>query len=1056
MSRFFDKKGEFTPPLEPIPFASQIRRYSVACISAGLLIFSVLPTYAQSESSSNKPAQTPQTQVGKVLYKGIVYDDLGEPLPGVHVSAKSLNIAAATDMDGRFTLMLPEGEHTLEITYIGMKPITAKANRKKEMKFYMETDAQMLKETVVTGIYTRNIESFTGAVSTFNNEELKQIGAQNILRSLSVLDPSFIITDNNLQGSNPNAKLDISINGKVNVTDLTQEYSTDPNQPLFILDGFESSLEAIQDLNMDRVESISILKDAASTAIYGSKAANGVVVVETIKPKQGQLRFSYNGSFTFSWPDLSDYNLMNAEEKLEFEKLAGVYKSYNSQSNTYVNLDENGEIIGESQRAAYYAKLKLVKEGHDTYWMNEPIRNGLTQGHNIYVDGGDQSFLYGIGLSYNNTQGVMKGSNRDVLNGNIRLTYRLKNLSFTNQTTIGNTVADNNTVAFSAFTQMNPFYDKWTVDGDIPKYVYKESGTERKIWNPMWDFQQNSFNTMDTWNFTNNFQMDLRIFNALRLRGNIQYQWNKSETEVFRSPNETAFNDTKTSLRGSYTNSRANSSTLNGRINLTYGISVKDHTFNAVAGMQFNDRKNDSNSFMVQGYSSDQFYNPNFSNGYPEGARPSSTDEQTRSVSYYTNFNYSYKMRYLLDFNLTRNGASQFGIDNPFSTTWSFGLGWNVHNEKFLENNKTISYLKLRYSLGNPGNQNYDAKLSSSIYSYVTGGTNPFGMAANVTTWGNNGLKWQRTVTHNFGLDINMFNDRLNFTTNYQIRKTDPLLVRIDLPTSTGSATAPMNVGATDNRSISFNLTYYIFKQRDLSWYVSANGNHYTTKYYNIGNLLEEYNKAGRASASLMRYYDNASTTALYVVRSAGIDPATGNEIFLKPDGSYTYEWKQEYEVEYGDTNPDLQGAFNTTLVYKGFTLGASFTYRFGGDTQLSTLLNKVENISDDALKYNQDRRALHSRWQKPGDIVKFKRIDDTSTTHMSSRFVAEENTIQCSSIRLGYQTSTAKWLKNIGATSVSFNAYMNNIFRISTIKEERGTSYPFERSVTCSVGINF
>lgn len=413
-------------------------------------------------------------------------------------------------------------------------------------------------------------------------------------------------------------------------------------------------------------------------------------------------------------------------------------------------------------------------------------------------------------------------------------------------------------------------------------------------------------------------------------------------------------------------------------------------------------------------------------------------------------------MRYLIDFNLTTNGASQFGINDPFATTWAVGVGWNVHNEHFLADSKVINYLKLRYSLGNPGNQNYDAKLSSSIYMYNTAHSNPFGLAAWVETWGNNNLKWQRTVTHNFGLDVQFFASRLNLNVDYQMRDTDPLLVRIDMPTSTGAATAPMNVGATDNRSISVSMTYYLIKQREFNWYISGNLNHNTTKYKKIGNLLQEYNERGQASASLLRYYDNASTTGVYAVRSAGIDPATGNEIFIKKDGSYTYEWKQEDEVLIGDSNPKVQGSFQTSLVYKGFTFGASFSYRVGGLTQLSTLFNKVENISSSQLKYNQDKRALYDRWQKPGDIARFKRIDDTNSTKMSSRFIEKENTFSCNSINIGYRTTNADWLKYIGASAINFTAYMNDIFRISSIKEERGTSYPFERSVSFSIGLNF
>ena len=989
-----------------------------------------------------------------LLVKGVVRDENGEPMPGVTVLVKGTTMGTATDVNGKFQIRLPQGKHLLEISFIGMKTLTVEATPDKEIVVQMESDVQVLKETVVTGIYTRNIESFTGAVTTFTKEELKQVNPTSVLKSLSILDPSFIITENRLQGSNPNTMLDVSINGKINMTDLNNEYETNPNLPLFILDGFETTLEAIQDLNMDRVESISILKDAASTAIYGSKAANGVVVIETIKPKPGQLRLSYNGNFTVNWPDLSDFNLMNAAEKLEFEKLSGVYKTY--KDGAWLNLDENGEIIGDAERARYYAKLKLVKEGYDTYWLNEPIRSGFNQTHNVFIDGGDASFLYGVGISYNHVTGVMKGSDRSVLNGNIRLTYRLDKFSFTNQTTFGNTKLNNNTVDFSAFSRMNPFFAKRNENGEVPKYVYKE-GTSTYYWNPLWDMEQNSYNQGNTWSLSNNFQMEILFTRDLRLRANVQYNMAKSETEVFKSPTETAFVNTKDNQKGTFTKSNTSNSTWNGRLTLTYGRSFGNHTFNGVGGMSFSDNSMQTYSFMAQGYSTDMFSNPNFSAGYPEGGRPSSTDKKSRNVSYYLNFNYSYLMRYLLDFNYTNSGSSQFGINDPFTTTWAFGVGWNLHHESFLEGNPYITYLKLRYTYGNPGNQNYDAKLSSSIYRYITSGTNPFGLAALISTWGNNSLEWQRTNTHTFGLDMQLFNNRINFTANYQIRKTDPMLVRIDLPASTGTTTAPVNMGATDNRSLTATLTYYVIKNDKMNWYISGNCNHYFTEYYNIGNLLEEYNKEGRATASsLIRYYDGASITGLYTVRSAGIDPATGNEVFIKKDGTYTFEYDIEDEVLCGDMTPDLQGSFSSSFTYKGFSASVSFSYRIGAQIQQATLLSKVENISGTALNYNHDKRALYDRWQKPGDKAKFKRIDDTSNTPMSTRFIGTENVLECASINLGYRTTTAGFLKKIGASSFSFNAYTSNIFRIASLKEERGTNYPFERSVTFSIGVNF
>ena len=1033
----------------------KVKLFSCFSKCIGLLLMSILLTSVAVDASAQAGGSTK-----KVTYRGTVIDDLGEPLPGATIVVKNVEgaVGTTTKENGEFSITLDaDKKYLFVISYIGMKTQEVRASEKK-MTIRLESDAVAIQETVVTGIYTRNIESFTGSVTTFAGEDLKLIGPQNVLKSLSMLDPSVIITENNLQGSNPNAKMDIAINGKMTVTELGQEYESDPNQPLFILDGFESSLQAIQDLNMDRVESISILKDAASTAIYGSKAANGVIVVETKKPQAGRLRVSYNGSLTFAWADLSDYNLMNAEQKLEFEKLSGYYKVPNG--NGYVNLGPDGEIIGESAMAEYYDKLIRIKQGYDTYWMNEPLRNAVSQAHNLYLDGGDSAFRYGIGLSYNKNMGVMKNSDRDVFNGNVTLTYRVDNFSFNSQTTIGNTDSSNETVPFSRFSRMNPFYDKRTADGQIPRYSYRYAAATATgynyIYNPLWDLAQNSFNESNIHSVSENLQIEWRILPSLRFRGNFQYNLSKSLGESFVSPNETTQYQLDSDKKGMYSNTSTTTNNYNGRLNLTYGQSFGKNTVNAVGGMQISENHTKTYGFIAQGYHNDKYWNPSFSFGHPDGSKPTSRDSKSRSVSYYANFNYSYDLRYLLDFNLTSNGSSQFGINDPFTTTWSVGLGWNIHNEKWFKGSKNFNYLKLRASYGNPGNQNFDAKLAASIYQYNTLDANLFGLAAFINRWGNKYLEWQKTNTYNVGLNAQFFQNRLNFTFDYQYRTNDPMLVRIDLPTSTGTSSSPINIGATKNQSITASVTGYIFKRRDLNWYISANVNHNKSKYYNVGDVLQKLNEEGRANSSLLRIYDGASASGLYVVRSAGIDPATGNEIFIRKDGTYTYEFDQNDEVLFGDSNPDVQGSINTSLTWKDFSFGASFSYRMGGEVQLTTLLNKVENISSDALKYNQDVRALTDRWQKPGDIVKFKRIDDTTPTPMSSRFIATENTLQCNSINVGYRTTRAKFLKTIGATSFNVTAYMNDIFRISTVKEERGLDYPFQRSFSLSFGLGF
>ena len=419
------------------------------CFAFAMLMTPALVAQGQNSVGGGKDKVVAEK---KVTYKGVVVDEMDMPLPGVSVVPKSVkNRGTTTNVNGEFEITIPEEEHYLVFSYVGMKTQTVRvggANR--VLKICLAADAVALKEAVVTGIYTRNAESFTGSMSTYTEKELKNIGNSNVLQSLKVLDPSFIVLENNLTGSDPNAAMNLNVRGNTNIVGLETEYETNPNQPLFILDGFETSLSTITDLSMDRVESITILKDAASTAIYGSKAANGVVVVETKKPEPGRLRFNYNGNFTVEWADLSDYNLMNSREKLEYEKLAGYYGK----------LDENGGIIDESFREQYNERLLRSRKGLDSYWLNEPLRTGFTQSHNVFAEGGDAAFRYGIGLTYTQTNGVMKNSDRDVLNGNVQLSYRISKFAFSNQTTISNTDVSNPTVSFSKFARTNPFYNK--------------------------------------------------------------------------------------------------------------------------------------------------------------------------------------------------------------------------------------------------------------------------------------------------------------------------------------------------------------------------------------------------------------------------------------------------------------------------------------------------------------------------------------------------------------------------------------------------------------------
>ena len=345
----------------------------------------------------------------------------------------------------------------------------------------MQEEKVALEDVVVTGIFTRKKESFTGSASTYTAAELKTMGSQNILQSLKTLDPAFAILEDNQFGSDPNRLPNMEIRGKSSVLGLRDELDADPNQPLFILDGFESSLAVINDLDINRIESITILKDAASTAIYGSKAANGVVVVETVKPKSGELQVSYNGNLNLSMPDLTSYNLMNAREKLEFEKLAGGYSPANWSAEKEIELNE-----------LYNKKLEAIESGVNTYWLAEPLRTGVNQKHSLYVQGGEGRFLFGLGVGYNGISGVMKESLREIISGNIDLIYRMEKFQFSNKFSINVTDIENPVVPFQSYAEANPYFKKRNKDGIVEKWLEKNDYFE--AFNPLWNDNLNSRN----------------------------------------------------------------------------------------------------------------------------------------------------------------------------------------------------------------------------------------------------------------------------------------------------------------------------------------------------------------------------------------------------------------------------------------------------------------------------------------------------------------------------------------------------------------------------------
>lgn len=994
------------------------------------------------------------------IIRGRIVDEKSEPLAGTSVMIKGTKIGTTTDKAGYYTLKVPSVAKILVIEHVGFKSAEVPIDRNNSLTVKMAISNKAMEDVIVTGMYTRKVESFTGAASVFSGTQLKTIGNQNIIQSLKTLDPAFLVIDNNMLGSNPNALPNLEIRGKTSVIGVKDAYSQDPNQPLFILDGFETDLRTVMDLDMNRVANVTILKDAASTALYGSRASNGVVVIETKRPKEGKLNLAFTYDNTVSMPDLNDYNLMNSAEKLQFEVLAGKYNSLRTNLLTpdwQMELDEQ-----------YTDKLNNVLRGVNTYWMNEPLQVGINNNFSLYVDGGDKNVLYGIGAKYGKVNGVMKGSGRNVGNANIDLGYRNNKWNISSKFFISSYTANESPWgSFSNFANANPYYEK-TTDKYLEQ-ITNQAGKKSKVSNPLFEAAIGNYSKEKEISLREQLGINYMPVNALRIEARAAVTKTTRENETFVSPRSFSFDNEQPTKRGSYVHHRYDYFLYETYLQASYGqIFNRIHELNIVPGLKAAGRKTINDEYKAIGFADGIVTSPAFSSSYPETGKPTYSRSINREVSAFVNVHYGLNTKYLADFNYRKDGSSVFGSNRRFTDTWTVGLAWNLHNEKFFKQYSWFNQFKIRASIGNPGNQNFNSYNSYTTFNYNTDVINQFGIGALVNTWGNPNLKWQQTLEKNIGADINMLKGRISLRVSYYNKETDPLVVTLGNAASTGDTLYTTNIGTQITRGFEFQLTTTVINipEKRFYWRFNVQGTTIRAKYANFGAAPEILNKQNLAKKDLQRYYDDGSPDDLWAVRSLGIDPSTGREVFMNLNGESSFTYNPNDIVKVGNSRPDVVGVVGSSVQYGGLNINLNMRYSLGGDQFNDALFNKVENITTDGLKNNQDKRALYDRWKKAGDVSSFKRIQlndnwiglgqaAADPTEPTSRFVQRDNFIVGESVSVSYQFNN-NWVSKYGLSNLTVSGYMNDIFRVASIKDERGIDYPFARTVSFSVRTNF
>ena len=1017
------------------------------------------------KGEQSAPQQKSRVITGKVLDK-----NTKEPLPGATVKIKGTTIGTAADIDGSFKLTVLEDNKELEITFIGYASQFVTLRADNSVTIYLEPQTSEMEEVVVTGMFTRKADSYTGAVTTIKKEELQRVGNQNILQSLKNIDPSFQVIESNDFGSDPNRMPEIQMRGASSFTDMKDKYQTNPNQPLFIVDGFEQSIEKVMDMDMNRVASITLLKDATAKALYGSKGANGVVVIETLAPEKGKMRVSYTGNLNLQMPDLSSYNLADAAEKLEIEKRAGIYTDQFGHPYTQQMYDEK-----------YEALYKEVLRGVNTYWLDKPLRVGVGHKHSLMFEGGDDVVRYGIDFQYNNVAGVMKGSSREVISAGFNLSYRYKSLLFTEQLSVTfNKSKESPYGTFSEYARLNPYWRAYNEDGSVKEVLsnYEKANFQgtKPIYNPLANASINTKNQSSYFDFTNNFYIEWEAFSGMRFKGRLGLISQKDDSEVFYPRDHTKFKDISQDSedyfkRGEYTMSNGKRFEYNTDISANYSKEFGRNVIFANAQWSASERKYNTVTFGARGFANDKMDYITHAKEYLEGA-PSGSESLAREMSVLLSMNYSFDNRYLLDATYRANASSLFGSDKRWGHFWSAGIGWNLHKEHFMENVTVLNQLRFRASTGYFGSQNFNSYQAIASYKYYNENYDNI-IGSYLMGLANPDLQWQKTQDNNIGVDITLM-DALDVTFDCYIKKTQNLLTPVSLPPSAGFRSYTENLGETKNKGVEFKVNYRIVRdaERDLYFSVFTSGMHNKNRITKISDALSLMNKdrdadktgGGGGNPNLeensaitkpsVRYAEGQSMDAIWAVRSLGIDPATGKEVFLDPKGKMVYGWRAENQVVVGDEQPKLSGTFGFNFEWKGFSVNTSFFYKVGGQYYNQTLVNKVENVD---IQYNVDKRMLTDRWNEPGQAARFRKFSPYDPlTRPTSRFVQDLKELKMTSLNVGYDFRFCDFLKKSGIERLKIQFYMNDVFRAATVKAERGIEYPFARSCSFSLQATF
>lgn len=1020
--------------------------------------------------------------VQSMTIRGKVVDMKKHPLPGVTVLVKGTVLGVSTSTDGSFKLEIPDKKDVvLVFSFVGMESKEVKLNElkdkeiltgKKDLEVILEEAVESLEDVVITGYANIRKESFTGSSVTVTKDELLKVSSQNLMKALQVFDASIKMVTNNEMGSDPNTLPEYYIRGRSGISEVTEldkltasdvsqfALANNPSAPIFILDGFEVSQTKIYDLDINRIASVTILKDAAATAVYGARAANGVIVIETVMPQPGEILVNYSGTLVLTAPDLSSYDLLDAKEILEAERLAGYYTGKSSDQMAAGTIN-------------YAERMNAILGGVNTDWIAKPLQLQVNHKHSVFFEGGSEELRWGLNMSYNHNGGVMKESFRNVYGAGLTVDYRWKKLQIKNIVSLGVMNSQESPYGeFSGYVRMKPYLSPYDENGALMKnyklyYNSMPPNGYTQVLNPLYEASLGSFSKDKYIDVSDHMSLNWFINPYWKLSGTFSISFNLEDIEDYTDPASGEFlkNVSDVLERGTLSDREVRSTSWNANGLLTYNRQIQLHNMNFAIGAEVAETRQEATYSYYKGFPSGDLSSPAWASEIAE--KPTYKDSYSRRFGSYLQFNYSYDNIYLFDIAARLEGSTAFGAKKRTGLFWSGGVGLNIHNYHFMQNVAMINQFKISATYGQTGKANFSPYQARTTYIVLTDKDYATNMGMTLKALGNEELRWEKARTINVHTEIGLWNNLFNIQVDYYHIKTLDQVQTVSIPSSSGFTSYVGNVGETLNKGIDASVNILAYRTQDWDIYTFFKVNHNKNILTKVGEALKNYNesideylgsfasnsKDVNAGKSFTKYEEGNSLTAIYGMKSLGIDPQRGDEFYVKRDGSTTHVWTSAEQQNLGDTEPKVSGACGINVRWKQFSIYTTFLYRWGGQ-QYNYTLQAIENV--DLKSYSGDKRILTDRWKQIGDVTPLKDIaDQTYVTRATSRFVQNENYIKFNSLTISYEFEPPI-IKRIGMDMLRLQFNMEDIAILSTLKQERGTTYPFAHTFNLGLNLSF